>query len=89
MHMGVTTGADAARPFARQPILELLQTFGLGHVHPAVLGLPIVEHRFRDAVLARQVGRLRPGLRLAQYANDLLFREPCSLHLSVPVKAGL
>jgi DHA1 family bicyclomycin/chloramphenicol resistance-like MFS transporter len=29
------------------------------------------------------------SLRLAQYANDLLFREPCSLHLSVPVKAGL
>jgi hypothetical protein len=26
---------------------------------------------------------------LAQYANDLLFREPCSLHLSVLVKAGL
>jgi len=26
---------------------------------------------------------------LAQNANDLLFREPCSLHLSVLVKAGL
>jgi hypothetical protein len=26
---------------------------------------------------------------LAQNVNDLLFREPCSLHLSVLVKAGL
>ena len=42
-----------------------------------------------DAVLARQVGRLRSGLMLAQNANDLFFREPCSLHLSVLVKAGL
>jgi hypothetical protein len=63
--------------------------FGLGHVHAAVLGLPIVERRFRDAVLARQIGSLRPSLMLAQNANDLLFREPCSLHLSVLVKAGL
>jgi hypothetical protein len=30
-----------------------------------------------------------PGLMLAQSANDLLFREPQSLQLSVLVKAGL
>jgi hypothetical protein len=34
-------------------------------------------------VLARQIRRLRPGLVLLQNPNDLIFREPCSLHLSV------
>ena len=34
-------------------------------------------------MLARQIRRLRPGLLLLQHPNDLLFREPRSLHLSV------
>src|SRR3984885_10598399 len=64
-------------------VLELLQPFGLGDIHAAILGLPVVKRRFRDAVLARQIRGLRPGLVLLQHPNDLLFREPCSLHLSV------
>jgi hypothetical protein len=32
---------------------------------------------------ARQIRRLRPRLVLLQHPNDLIFREPCSLHLSV------
>src|ERR1700678_2260940 len=55
----------------------------LGDIHAAVLGLPVVKRRFRDAVLARQIRRLRPGLVLLQHPDDLIFREPCSLHLSV------
>jgi len=43
-------------------VLELLQPLGLGDVHAAVLGLPVVKRRFGDAVLARQIGGLRPGL---------------------------
>jgi len=70
-------------------VLELLQPLGLGDVPAAVLGLPAVKRRFRDAVLARQIGGLRPGLVLLQHTNDLLFREPCSLHLSVLRRAGL
>jgi hypothetical protein len=34
-------------------------------------------------VLARKIRRLRPGLVLLQNPYDLIFREPCSLHLSV------
>jgi hypothetical protein len=34
-------------------------------------------------MLARQINRPRPGPVLPQHPNDLLFREPCSLHLSV------
>jgi hypothetical protein len=48
-----------------------------------------VERGLRDAALARQIGRLRLGLMLARNANDLFFREPSSLDLSVLVKAGL
>src|ERR1700722_15283056 len=34
-------------------------------------------------MLARQIRRPRPGLGLLQHTDDLTFREPCSLHLSV------
>src|ERR1700677_3422109 len=34
-------------------------------------------------MLARQIRRPRPGLVLLQHPDDLIFREPCSLHLSV------
>ena len=36
-----------------------------------------------DAVLAREIGGLGPRLMLAQNPNNLLFRQPGSLHLSV------
>jgi hypothetical protein len=39
--------------------------------------------------LARQIGRFRPRLVLAQNAHDLHFREPRSLQPSVLAKAGL
>src|SRR6202046_1725131 len=34
-------------------------------------------------MLARQIRRPRPGLVLLQHPDDLVFREPCSLHPSV------
>src|ERR1700689_3667214 len=34
-------------------------------------------------MLARQIRRLPPGLVLLQHPDGLIFREPCSLHLSV------
>ena len=46
----------------RDLVLELLQPFGLADIHPALLGLPVVKRRFRHAMLARQIPRLRPGL---------------------------
>ena len=33
--------------------------------------------------------RLHPGFVLAQNTNDLLFRETCSLHLSVPERQAI
>jgi hypothetical protein len=39
-----------------------------------------------DAVLARQIRALRPGLVLLRNPYDLLFREPRSLPLSVLLK---
>src|ERR1700730_324143 len=61
----------------------------LGDVHAAVLGLPAIQRRFRDALLAREIGGLCPRLMLAQHPNNLLFRKPGSLHLSVLQKDGL
>src|SRR6185437_12090842 len=51
--------------------------------HPAKLGLPTVERRRADPVLAAHLGGRKPGLLLAQHRNDLLFREPRSLHRPV------
>jgi hypothetical protein len=70
-------------------VLKLPQPLGLRGVPSHRIWLPIVQRRFRDAVLARQIGRLRTGLVLAQHPDNLLFRKPGSLHLSVLQKAGL
>jgi hypothetical protein len=48
-----------------------------------------VDGRLGYPVLASQVGHLRPGLMLLQHSDYPLFREPCSLHLSVLRQAGL
>jgi hypothetical protein len=40
-------------------------------------------------MFASQVRRLRPSLMLLQHRDNLLFREPCSLHLSVLLQPGL
>jgi hypothetical protein len=53
------------------------------------LGLPIVERRLRDPVLSSQISRLGAGLVLLQNRDDLLFREPLPLHLSVVRQGGL
>src|SRR5690606_25297970 len=68
--------------------LELLQPLGVRHRHPAVLGLPVVERRLADAVLAQQFSDLRAGLRLAQYRDDLFFLESL-LHRPLPRQSGL
>jgi hypothetical protein len=62
--------------------LQPLQALGLGDLEPALLGLPVVEARLADPVLAAHVGRLHPGLVLLQNRNDL--RMPLSLHRLVP-----
>lgn len=53
---------------------------GLRNLQPAVPGLPVVDGRFRHAVPPGQIGRLRASLGLVQKPDDLLSREPRSLH---------
>ena len=48
----------------------------LVHWRAAEFGLPVVKRRFRNAVLARQIGGLRPRLMLAQ--NTII----CSVNLA-------
>lgn len=62
--------------FAFSSSSELLQTLGFRDVHAAEFGLPVVQGRLRNAVLAREIGGLRPSLVLLQHRNDLLFRKP-------------
>src|SRR5258708_28973331 len=38
-----------------------LSRLASGDVHAAVLGLPVIQRRFRDAVLAREIGGLCPA----------------------------
>ena len=52
-------------------------------VRPAVLGLPVVQRRIRDAVLAGEIASLRTKLVLLQNRDDLLFRKSAALHQSV------
>src|SRR6185437_8068393 len=65
-------------------VFERLQLARIRHVHPAELRLPFEEGRAADAMLAEQIGRLHPGLVLAQNPNDLLFRKPRTLHRPSP-----
>ncbi len=76
-------GSNRVRQQLLQPgvlAFQPLQALGLGDLKPAVLGLPVVEARLTDPVLAAQLGRLHPGLALLQDRNDLLFRMPLALH---------
>src|SRR6185436_6793065 len=68
-------------------VLKCLQPARLGHLHAAVLRLPGIERRRADPGPTADIGRLRPGLLLPQHSNDLLFREPRSLHGPVLPKA--
>jgi len=70
-------------------VLAMRQPLGHMDVHTAMLGLPIAERGFRDDVLAREIVRLCAGFVLLQHRNDLFFRNPCSLHQSVLIWAGL
>lgn len=61
-------------------ILQSLQLPGIGDIHAAILRLVFVKGRFRYAMLAADIGRLLAALLLLQHPDDLLFREPCTLH---------
>jgi hypothetical protein len=71
-------------------IFKRPQLLGITDIHAAELGFPVVQCRFRDTVLPRQITRLRTRLMLAQNTNDLFFRKPFPLHRPYPfLWAGL
>ena len=57
-------------------VFERLQPAGVRHFQPAELGLPLVERRRADLVLAAHVCRRHATLLLLQDRDDLLFAEP-------------
>jgi len=59
------------------------------NIHAAVLGLPVVSVASDTPCLRARSPVFNPGLVLLQHPDDLIFREPCSLHLSVLQEAGL
>lgn len=62
-------------------LFQLLEPPGFVHPHTTVLVAPLIERPLADAVLAAQVRNLRARLRQFQNLDDLLFAEPCLLHL--------
>nr|P17986.1 RecName: Full=Insertion element ISR1 uncharacterized 30.8 kDa protein A [Rhizobium sp.]CAA29833.1 unnamed protein product [Rhizobium sp.] len=70
-------------------ILERLEPPSLRHVEPAKLGLPFVKGRRADPVASAHLRRRYTGLLLPQDPDDLLFREPRSLHSVRPSLGGL
>src|SRR5947199_6108449 len=70
---------------SRVLVFQRPQPFSLGDVHAAESGLPFVDARVADAVLAAQIGDRNAGLVLLQYPDDLLFRKAAALHALVLV----
>lgn len=57
---------------------------------PFCIGFPgAMKCQLRDSMLANRGSRLCPRLMLLRHRDNLLFSEPCSLHLSVLLLAGL
>src|SRR4029077_5468668 len=85
LQRGIVEHGIGQHPF--QPavlVLQRPQPLGVGHFETAELGLPLVERRRADTVLAAHLRRRNPGFLLPQHRNDLLFREPSSLHRPSP-----
>jgi len=64
-------------------VLERLKPLGLGYVHSAEAGLPLLDACVADPVLTAQVRDRDPGLELLRDTDDLLFREAAAPHILV------
>ena len=65
-------------------VFQSLQPLRLRYVQAAEFGLPLVEGRAAHPMLPAQLGGRHARFLLPQDRNDLLFREPRSLHQSGP-----
>src|SRR5205085_4297777 len=61
-------------------VLQRPQPLAVGYIETAELGLPFIERRRADPVFATDLCCRYPGLLFPQHRDDLLFREPSSLH---------
>ncbi len=56
---------------------------------PPYLAFQLYSVASETPCLRAKIGGLAASLVLLQHPNDLLFRKPCSLHLSVLRRVGL
>ena len=77
-------------------VLKSPELAGVGHLQPAILGLPLLKGGAADPVPAADIGRRHARLLLLQQRNDLLFREPktphsfvCCNRRTLPSSAGI
>ena len=62
---------------------------GLGHIQPAILGLPVVDRRFRHTVLPGKISDLRARVSFLTHADYPFLGKPLALHRLSFLKAGL
>src|SRR5580658_1458024 len=60
--------------------LQLFEPSQLRYFHATAASSPVVQRRFADTMLARQLRRFHASLELLQDRNDLLFGKPGLLH---------
>ena len=60
---------------------ERLEPLGLGHIHAAELGAPLVERGVAEAPFAAQLLDRHPSIGLLQETDDLLFAVSALLHV--------
>ena len=75
LHAVVDSADDHAGPEDARPLPGYRAPGRRRHFQPTILGLPVVKRRFRHAMLANQVSRLRACLGFPQRTDNLLWRE--------------
>jgi hypothetical protein len=69
LQSGIVEHRIGQQPFQTGVLVyQTLQPLGLADIHAAILGLPFIDGRIADAVLAAQIGNGNPGLMLFQNA---------------------
>lgn len=68
-------------------LLQRLQPLGVGHLHAAICGLPVIQRRLRDPALEGHIARFRPRVVLAQTAM-ICSSVNCFLFICTSFKRG-
>ena len=62
-------------------VFKTLQPLSIADIHPPTLGLPLVDGRIADPILAAHISNGNTSLLLPQNADDLIFGESIALNL--------